>query len=189
MNRTPESFKLCPKLSRFITHQQQLVKVEGALSKFFDVFDLIKERLGPVLIQLPPGLKYDEPLIIGFFDRLKEKSDLYRFAVEIRNKTWINDNFFNILVQYGIINVIADSGGLYPYYQAVTTDEVYLRFHGREQLYASDYSDTVLWEYCVSIQKWLAEDREVWVFFNNDYHGYAIKNAKRLVELIDHLQD
>lgn len=188
-NRTPENFKFCPKLSRFITHQQQLVKVEGSLFKFFDVFDLMKGRLGPVLIQLPPGLKYDEPLIISFFDLLAERSGQYRFAVEVRNKTWINDSFFNILAQYGIIFVIADSGDRYPYYEAVTADEVYLRFHGREQLYASDYNEADLRLYAERIINWLAEGKAIWAFFNNDYNGFAVKNAKRLIELIDHLRD
>jgi uncharacterized protein YecE (DUF72 family) len=61
---------------------------------------------------------------------------------------------------------------------------VYLRFHGREQLYASDYSETVLREYGEKIMNYLAEGREVWVFFNNDYYGFAVKNAEKLIEII-----
>ena len=184
MNRTPENLKFCPKLNRYITHQQQLVNVEGALTKFFNVFDLMREKLGPVLIQLPPALNYHEHLITGFFNLLAKNSDQYRFAVEVRNKTWINDKFFNILSQYGIAFVIADSGSRYPYCEAVTADFVYLRFHGREQLYASDYNDAVLWEYGEKIKKWRAQSKTVWVFFNNDYHGFAIKNAIRLIDLL-----
>ena len=115
MNRTPENFKFCPKLSHYITHQQQLVNVEDALNKFFEVFDLMKQRLGPVLIQLPPGLLYDKSLIFGFIDQLKKRSAQYRFAFEVRNKTWINDHFLNLLSDSGIAFVIADSGNRYPY--------------------------------------------------------------------------
>jgi uncharacterized protein YecE (DUF72 family) len=185
INRTPDTFKFCPKLSCFITHQMQLVNIEGTLKRFFYVFDPMKNRLGPVLIQLPPGLSYNKSLIVNFFDLLKEQHDQYRFAVEVRNKSWINDDFFSLLAQYEIAFVIADSGNRYPYYEVVTADFVYLRFHGREQLYASDYSETVLKLYGEKIGSWLVEDRKVWAFFNNDYYGFAVKNAERLREIID----
>jgi uncharacterized protein YecE (DUF72 family) len=66
MNRTPETFRFSPKLSRYITHQMQLLNIEAAAKNFFDVFEGMKSRLGPVLIQLPPGLSYDKPLICIF---------------------------------------------------------------------------------------------------------------------------
>ena len=184
MNRTPGTFKFCPKLSRFITHQLRLVNIEGALQKFFDVFVGIKKRLGPVLIQLPPGLSYDKSLIANFLDLIKEQYSHYRFAVEVRHESWITDYFFDLLAHYGIAFVIADSGTRFPYYETITADFVYLRFHGREQLYASDYSETELKQYGEKIIKWLDEGKEVWVFFNNDYHGFAVKNAERLREIV-----
>jgi uncharacterized protein YecE (DUF72 family) len=184
MNRTPETFRFCPKLSRFITHQMQLVNIELALRKFFDVFEGMKNRLGPVLIQLPPGLSYEKSLICNFLSLLKEHYNQYRFAVEVRNKSWTNDSFFGLLSQYGISFVIADSGNRYPYFEAVTTDFVYLRFHGREQLYASVYSENDLKSYAEKITVWLNEGKEVWVFFNNDYYCYAVKNADRLEKII-----
>jgi uncharacterized protein YecE (DUF72 family) len=84
--------------------------------------------------------------------------------------------------------VIADSGRRFPYYEAVTTDFVYLRFHGHEKLYASDYSESELREYAEKIMIWLKEDKEIWVFFNNDFHGYAVKNAEKLKEIIASIQ-
>jgi uncharacterized protein YecE (DUF72 family) len=187
ITRTPDLFRFCPKLSRFITHQMQLVNIEEALNKFFEVFEGMKERLGPVLIQLPPGLSYDKSLICNFFNLIKEYYGQYWFAVEVRNKSWINDSFFDLLLGYGIAFVIADSGNRYPYYEAVTADIVYVRFHGREQLYASDYAETVLKQYGEKIRNWLVDGKEVWVFFNNDYYGFAVKNAVKLREIIDQL--
>jgi uncharacterized protein YecE (DUF72 family) len=184
MNRTPESFKFCPKLSRFITHQMQLMSIEGAMEKFFAVFAEMKEKMGPVLIQLPPGLLYDEQRMRYFFELIKEEYSQFRFAVEIRNKSWINDNFFGLLKSYGIGFVIADSGKRYPYYETVTADFVYLRLHGREQLYASDYSENDLKQYAEMVSVWLDDNKKVWVFFNNDYHGYAVKNAEKLKEIL-----
>lgn len=187
MNRTPDLFRFCPKMSRFITHQLQLVNIEEPIQKFFDLFAGLKNKLGPVLIQLPPGLPFDESLILIFFDLIKKNYGNFRFAVEIRNKSWINDNFLDILGRNGIAFVIADSGNRFPYYEAVTTGFVYLRFHGPAQLYASDYCETDLILYAEKILKWLDEDKAVWVFFNNDYHGFAVKNAERLREIINRL--
>ena len=184
MNRTPETFKFCTKLNRFITHQLKLVNCEGALEKYFDVFESMKGRLGPVLIQLPPRLSYDKSLICNFLDLIKEQYSLYRFAIEVRHESWINDNFFDLLAHRRIALVIADSGNRFPYYETVTADFVYLRFHGCEQLYASDYSETDLKLYAEKIKNWLNEDKEAWVFFNNDYHGFAVKNAEKLREVV-----
>jgi len=184
MDRTPDSFMFCPKLSRFITHQLKLLNAEEPLQKFFEVFEGMQGKLGPVLVQLPPQLSYDEPRIIYFLELLKQQYEQYRFAIEIRNKTWINNRFFDLLSQYGLSLVIADSGKRYPYHEAITTDFIYLRLHGREQLYASDYSENDLQQYIEKISGWLNDGKKVWVFFNNDFHGYAIKNALGLIEII-----
>lgn len=185
LNRTPDTFRFCPKLSRFITHQQQLENAEEALQRFFDVFEVLTEKMGPVLIQLPPGLPYNRELSVHFFNLIKERNNKFRFGVELRNKSWGNDEFMDLLSRNGIASVIADSGKRFPFFEVITTDFIYLRFHGREQLYASDYEDDVLNEYGRKIYRWLADGKEVWVFFNNDYHGYAVKNARRLIEITD----
>lgn len=130
------TFMFCTKLNHFITHELKMVNSEGALEKFFDVFESMKSRLGPVLIQLPPGLSFDKPLINGFLDIIKNQYSLYRFAIKVRHESWINVNFFDLLAHRGIAFVIADSGNRFSFYETVTADFVYLRFHGREQLYA-----------------------------------------------------
>jgi uncharacterized protein YecE (DUF72 family) len=66
----------------------------------------------------------------------------------------------------------------------VTADVVYLRFHGHEKLYASDYSRPELTHYAEKIIRWLNEGKEVWVFFNNDYNGFAVNNAITIREII-----
>jgi uncharacterized protein YecE (DUF72 family) len=182
--RTPSGFIFCPKMSRLITHQFQLADCEFHLYRFMDVFEGLKDRLGPVLIQLPPGLYYNKQLIIIFFELLREKHHLNRFAVEARNKSWFNDEFFGLLAKYKIALVIADSGGRYPLREILTTDFVYLRFHGGEQLYASDYPDNDLQTWSEKIRNWMHEGKEVWAFFNNDYNGFAVKNALRLSEYL-----
>ena len=184
MDRTPETFKFCPKLSRFITHQSKLVNIEGALKKYFDVFDGLKKRLGPVLVQLPPDLYFDKALISNFLELLKIHLSSFQFAFEVRHKSWITDTFFDLLSQQGIAFVIADSGNRFPYYETVTADFVYLRFHGPRQLYASDYSESDLKLYAEKILRWMNEGKEIWAFFNNDYYGFAVKNAEELRESV-----
>ena len=184
IKRTPETFRFCPKLSRFITHQKRLQNSEEALNRYFDLFKVMQQRLDPILIQLPPRLSYDRSLVCDFLDIVKENYDDYRFAIEVRHKSWITDDFFELLSRYGMAFVIADSGKRFPYHEAVTTDFVYLRFHGNEALYASDYSEADLRLCAEKIVSWLDEKKEVWAFFNNDFHGYATKNAERLREII-----
>jgi uncharacterized protein YecE (DUF72 family) len=184
IKRTPETFKFCPKLSRYITHQKKLTDIEEPMAKYFDLFEEMKMRLGPVLIQLPPGLAFDRSSTNDFLSLLERQYHSYRFAIEVRHRTWITDDFFNLLKKYGIAFVIADSGKRFPYHEVVTTDFVYLRFHGHESLYASDYSESDLTRYARKIENWLDQDKNVWVFFNNDYHGFAVKNAKQLKNII-----
>ena len=184
INRTPDFFRFCPKLSRFITHQKRLNDVEEPLKKFFVLFEEMKSRLGPILIQLPPGLHFNRSSAHDFLHILKREYNSYRFAVEVRHTSWISDDFFNLLAQHDLAFVIADSGGRFPYHEEVTTDFVYLRFHGPKKLYASDYSDHELDSFAKKIKGWLGDDKEVWAFFNNDFNGYAIKNSNRLREMI-----
>jgi uncharacterized protein YecE (DUF72 family) len=184
MHRTPSTFRFCPKLSRFITHRKRLAGCGEALEQFFGVLDGMRPRLGPVLIQLPPGLAFDEPLVSDFLDLLKNRYSGYRYAIEVRHRSWLTDGFFHLLRQNRVAFVIADSGKRYPHHEIITSDFTYLRFHGPENLYASEYDDPALQQYAEKIKGWLGKDLETWVFFNNDFHGFAIKNALTLNQMI-----
>lgn len=184
MKRTPDYFQFCPKMSRYITHQKRLHEIDEAVENFFEVINPMQEKSGPVLVQFPPGLEYNESRVHHFLDVLKDKHSDFRFAIEVRDESWLNDDFFKLLSDYNTALVIADSGDRYPYSDVVTSDFVYIRFHGREKLYASDYDKNMLKPYARSIEHWLKEDLDVWVFFNNDYEGHAVKNAEKLAEML-----
>ncbi|MEN6455525.1 MAG: DUF72 domain-containing protein [Prolixibacteraceae bacterium] len=185
MKRTPESFWFCPKLSRFITHQKRLKDIDEPLEFFFNVFEAMKVRTGPVLIQLPPGMKYDEVRIRDVLDLFRKKYSNYRFAFEVRHQSWISDSFFNLLREYQAALVFADSGNRFlPFHEEITTDMVYLRFHGPGDLYASEYSEYDLALYAEKIHRWLDRDLQVWAFFNNDCNGYSVRNAELLKTII-----
>jgi uncharacterized protein YecE (DUF72 family) len=83
--------------------------------------------------------------------------------------------------------VIADSGKRFPYHDTVTADFVYLRLHGPENLYASDYSESDLHHYAEKIIGLVDKNMEAYVFFNNDFGGFAVKNASRLIEIVNAL--
>jgi len=183
IKRTPVNFRFCPKISGYITHHIRLVNSDESLKKFFNLFSDMKSKLGPVLIQLPPGLVFKKNVITDFFEILEEHYGDYSFAIEARNKSWINDECFNLLKKYNVAHVIADSGERFPYSETITADFIYLRFHGHEQLYASDYSESEIERYADKILKWKSGGRHIWVFFNNDFNGFAVKNASRLIEL------
>ena len=72
-NKVPIDFKFCPKMSRFITHMKKLNDPDVPLQKFFDIFDLMKDRLGPVLIQIPPSLSFNREKVDFFFKKLWKK--------------------------------------------------------------------------------------------------------------------
>lgn len=182
--RVPDHFRFCPKMSRFIMQLKKLRDVEQPLSTFFERFDNIKCALGPVLIQLPPSLGYHRDRTERFFELLKPHPD-YRFALEVRHKTWLGEEALDLLRQYGIALVVSQSDGRFPYDETVTTDFVYLRFHGPGALYASDYSEAMLADYAHKTKTWLQEAHAAWVFFNNDLFAYAVKNARRLRELVE----
>ena len=182
--RAPDDFKFCPKMSRFITQLKKLGNVEEPLRTFFERFDILRSALGPVLIQLPPSLGFHRERTEHFFQLLQPHHD-YRFALEVRHKTWLCEEALDLLRQYNIALVISQSDGRFPYKEAVTTDFVYLRFHGPGALYASDYSPKMLADYADKIKVWLKEKRSAWAFFNNDLFAYAVNNARQLRELVE----
>lgn len=181
----PEGFRFCPKISRYISHYQKLQSSAESLRLFFDVFDLIKDRLGPVLIQLPAHVPFQETVAINFFSLLQEMYGEYEFALEVRHDSWLTPQSVQLMQQYNISLVIAQSSQPFPYHELVTARHIYLRFHGPEKLYASRYSDAAMAEYAEKCVRWLNSGHTVWVFFNNTFHGDAIENARMLEGLVE----
>ena len=105
-----------------------------------------------------------------------------RHALEIRHPSWVNDRLFSILQEHNMAFCIADTAGRYPYHEEVTADFVYVRLHGSKKLYASDYSEEELRLWANKIKKW---NTETFLYFDNDFGGYAVKNAQRLKQILD----
>jgi uncharacterized protein YecE (DUF72 family) len=182
--RAPDDFKFCFKLSRYITQMKKLNDVQEPLQLFFERMKPLQTCAGPVLIQLPPNLGFNAERAENFF-KLLQRYKTYRFALEPRHAAWLAADALALLEKYRVAFVIAESGGKFPYQEAVTTDFVYLRFHGPHALYASEYSRDALDKYARLTKNWLAAGHAVWAFFNNDGFGFAIKNARELRALVN----
>lgn len=183
MDKVPETFLFCPKISRYLTHINRLIDPEEPLEKFFELFEPMKKRLGPVLVQLPPRLPFQLRRVEHFYTLLKQKYSDYSFAVEVRDERWLQEESIGLMRKYQIAFVISQSGGVFPYAEQVTARDVYLRFHGPGQLYASLYQDVTLQSFAVKMLDWKAAGHRVWAFFNNDVHGYAWWDAQKLIAL------
>ena len=102
-------------------------------------------------------------------------------ALEVRHPSWITDRLFAFLKKYNIAFCIADTAGRYPYHEVVTADFVYVRLHGSKKLYASDYSEGELQTWAQKINEW---EKDMYLYFDNDFEGHAVKNANRLKEIL-----
>jgi uncharacterized protein YecE (DUF72 family) len=182
MNEVPRGFVFCPKMSRYLSHMKKLHDPEEPLERFFSVFEPMKKMLGPVLIQLPPFFKFNYDLVNDFYVLLKKTYRAYAFVMEVRHESWMKEDSFTLMAKYDIGFVISQSGSGFPYSEMVTSRHIYIRFHGPGALYASSYPDEMLDEFAQKFQTWARQGHEVWAFFNNDIHGYAVQDAKRLIE-------
>jgi len=182
--KVPHGFKFCPKMSRYITHMKKLNDVQEALERFFLVFEPMRTRCGPVLVQLPPSLKFNEEVVADFFKLLKSDYSQYAFALEVRHASWLEANPLSLLRKYKIAFVISQSKNRFPYAEEVTSKHIYLRFHGPEALYASGYTSEMLQQYAKKIRAWSNDGHIIWAFFNNDIAAHALTDAKVLEEMV-----
>ncbi|MEO6801543.1 MAG: DUF72 domain-containing protein [Rhodanobacter sp.] len=177
---TPRGFVFAVKAPRFITHIRRLREVEKPLANFLasGVLEL-REKLGPILWQFPPNLKYDHELFEAFLsslpktsaaalsmarshdDHLKHAGDLspgrnrrLRHAIEIRHESFKDPAFIRLLRKYGAALVISDAASKWPRLQDITGGFAYLRLHGDKQLYASGYTDGALGDWARRIRLW-----------------------------------
>lgn len=177
--KTPENFIWSVKANKFITHIKRLKDPEESIDTFFSAAEKLKEKLGPVLFQLPPGLAFDEGTLITFLETIKKYN--HPCTLEVRNSTWLNDRCFSLLESYNVALCISDTAGRYPYAEEITANFIYIRLHGSEKLYASSYTDRELYIWAEKIMSW---QRDTFVYFDNDFGGYAPQNASTLKKIL-----
>jgi uncharacterized protein YecE (DUF72 family) len=177
--KAPGDFVFAVKGSRYITHIKRLNNLERAVANFTRRVQPLKEKLGPLLWQLPPNLKPDLPRLEHFLRRLPDK---FSHAVEFRHPDWMMAETFELLRQYQAAFVSVSSQRM-PLDFSVTADFIYLRFHGLAGGPYHDYTEAELEPWAEHIQKQAAGGRRVYAYFNNDLNVRAPHNAKLLMKM------
>ncbi len=183
--RTPGHFLFSVKGSRFITHIKRLKDCREPLEAFFDHAQGLREKLNVMLWQLPPNFKLNLERLNDFCILLRDisASNPVRQVFEFRDRSWFCPELYGLLEKHNSCLCLAHSSVL-PYVERTTADFVYIRFHGGESLYGSNYSEGELRDWSKRIGEWLREGLDVYSYFNNDAFGFAVNNASALRELL-----
>ncbi len=174
-----DGFIFSVKAPRFVTHMKKLLPSKVVLREFFHAIRALGSALGPVLFQLPPRWKKHTARLETFLDALP--ADV-QYAWEFRDKSWYDDDVYEVLRSRGSAMVLHDHASA-PSPVRLTADWLYVRLHGPRGDYASQYSKYELrkWE---EILNSLPTVSLAYVYFNNDAHGYAVRNALQLQAMI-----
>lgn len=186
INDTTESFTFCIKTPRLITHQMGLIGTDGLMSEFCDSIRPFGEKLGAILIQLPPRFTNKNMQTLSNF--LQELPNDIRFAIEFRNPTWYSEETAQLLSNFDVCWVATEYPDL-PKNIYQTTDFLYVRWIGEHGTYNNHTYERVdkytqlewWWE---QIQSHLTDVNVVYGFFNNDYTGFAAGTCKRFMKMI-----
>ena len=181
--RVPQDFIFAVKVSRFITHIKKLKNCEKAWQVFLKRALNLKEKLGPFLFQFPPNWKKDLKRIEDFLKFLQKNDQKYLYVFEFRHPSWFEENLFAILRKYQNATLCLADSPKWPFCEVITGSFVYIRMHGGKILYGSNYSKKELKDWAKKIKKYLKKNLDVYVYFNNDAYGFALKNAKELFHL------
>jgi uncharacterized protein YecE (DUF72 family) len=183
VEQTPPEFVFAVKVSRYLTHVKQLREIDLHLPLLLDriapLFDA--DKLGPLLWQLPPTFRRDD-------DRLAEAlaalpRDL-RHAVEFRHESWFAARPLALLAEHGVALVVADRPGAPGFKRSEpTADFSFVRFHHGSRGLRGNYSQAELDDWASTLRRWAA-DGEVYAYFNNDWEGFAPRNAAKLRGLL-----
>src|SRR5512135_2333137 len=178
-DRTPPGFRFTLKAFRLITHLKKLRGVEEDLARFYGLAETLEKKLGCVLFQLPPSLGLDLDLLASFLAAL---SAGHRNVIEFRHPSWYDERVFELMRRRRTAFCIVPSGRV-PSTPVETADVAYVRFHGPSGRYDSSYSDAELAGWAETIRHLRASDR--FVYFNNDFRGYAVSDCSRLRDLLE----
>ena len=172
----PAHFRFSVKLPREITHERKLADCDAALRTFLDQVTQLGEKLGPLLVQLPPSLQFESKIVRAFFKKFRTQFD-GQIACEPRHATWLSDAADDLLVRFKVARVAADParvaraaipGGYAAF--------AYWRLHGSPRMYYSSYGDAALAGYARKMMRAKAP-ADQWCIFDNTAYGTAIGDA------------
>ncbi len=180
--RTPQGFLLSVKAPGLLTHRHRLYSPERWLYRIEQSLLHLGDRRGVLLVQLSPGFPYDYPRLLYFLENLPAG---VRVAFEFRHPSWHQEKVFELLEQHHAAYCIM-SGANLPCILRATARFVYAHLHSPDphHLYAGLYSEDDLRWWADRINEWSATGRDVYIYFNNDGEGNAVRNANTLRGLL-----
>jgi uncharacterized protein YecE (DUF72 family) len=174
---TPDDFRFAVKMARLITHQCRLRDSHNHVDRFVAEIQGLREKLGPILVQLPPSLKYTSDIVFSFFAHLRQRVST-AIACEARHISWFTSEARDVLKHFDVMPVIADPPITQPEaINVVCTGSCYFRLHGSPQMYYSSYNDAFLTDLAIRIAALTSTGATVWCIFDNTALGAAIENA------------
>jgi uncharacterized protein YecE (DUF72 family) len=179
--QTPANFCFAVKGSRFITHMKKLKDPAAALANFLPRVEILGEKLGPIVFQLPPRWQSNPERLDAFLRKLPRK---HEYAFELRNGTWHNDTVYELLRRHNAAFCIYELAGFQSPYE-VTADFTYVRLHGPDGAYQGSYSTERLKAWMRQIRRWQNTLKAIYVYFDNDQSGFAAHNALELKRLVE----
>ena len=182
---SPPDFVFTAKLPKLITHEKKLGlkdEIKPDINVFLDLMEPLQlsGKLACLLIQLPPKYAFSLENLESFFKMLDPR---FRYAIEFRNLTWMRDETWSLLKDYGVAYTNVDEP-LLPGEVHVTADFTYFRWHGRGEKIWFDYrySKQEIDSWVPKIEEVKSKTKRILGYFNNHFHGYAPENALYLIE-------
>jgi uncharacterized protein YecE (DUF72 family) len=174
VEQTPEGFVFAAKASRYLTHIKKLTQLEEGIKRYYERIEPLVEggKLGPIVWQLPPWFKRDDERLASALAALPGG----RHCFEFRHETWFVKDVYDLLREHGVALVIGDRKGLEFQTHEFTTDWTLVRFHYGAKGRRGNYSQTELETWKRRLTQWRRRV-EIYMYFNNDWEGFAVKNA------------
>jgi uncharacterized protein YecE (DUF72 family) len=181
----PDDFVFAVKASRYLTHLKRLKAPGAPLDRLLRRLQPLGPTLGPVLFQLPPQFHANIQRLRAFVRALQRQPHVpgLRAVLEVRHPSWLVPETFDLLREAGVALAFHDARSQ-PVVGPVTADFVYLRRHGPGGRYRGFYTEAMLRADARRIRRWLAGGLDVYVYFNNDGGGAAVRDARRLRRLL-----
>jgi uncharacterized protein YecE (DUF72 family) len=183
LEQTPPDFLFSIKASRYLTHIKRLRDLGPGLDRFLERIEplLGSPKLGPLLWQLPPTFRRDHERLAAALARLPRE---LRHCVEFRDASWFVEETYALLREHGVALAIGDRPQVNTFQTyELTADWTFVRFHWGTRGRRGNYSESELQEWADRLRGW-SRTHEVFAYFNNDWEGFAPRNALRLKQLL-----